>query len=161
MKKNKKDQEVQKNWFARHKIISVVIGLFVLMVIISAFGGNDTQKTNILDREANKGFKSDVSDDQKEYKTIFSTTVSGQKKTESFILNSNKQKLIYKQTGNEFALCYVYIVDESISNSTGSLIAMIDHNTSGDTILRNSPGIYYFDIMSVNGTCDIELQELR
>jgi hypothetical protein len=52
---NKNNKESNKNWFARHKIMTVILGFVAFIVLVSALGGGDTGKGG--DNTSSKGKK--------------------------------------------------------------------------------------------------------
>ncbi len=148
-----------RNWFARHKILSFFLGLFLLAIIFSAIGDKKTDTKIITDKN---GDKIEV---KKEYKKIISLNTSSQKNSDSFKLEGGKQKLVYSFDKKQFSSCIIYLLDEGTDLMTdgGFPIVMADgkEGNSGETILRKSAGEYYLSIKSANTNCTVDLYEMK
>lgn len=152
-----------KDWMKKHKFLTGLIVVILIVIIGNAFGedkkegqtnGSGEEKVNVEQKTEKK---------EKEWVSIFKTDASSDKQTESFNLEGGQQKVIYQTTGNQYTLCAVYVMEEgtSIDKDGGFPVVMIDEPKSDETMMRKSSGEYYLDLKVANGSCSIEVQELR
>lgn len=153
-----------KDWMKKHKFLTSLIAVILIVIIGNAFGGDkkENQSNNNLGEEkANVEQKTEKK--EKEWVSVFKTDASSDKQTESFNLEGGQQKIIYQTIGNQYTLCAVYVMEEgtSIDKDGGFPVVMIDEPKSDETMMRKSSGEYYLDLKVANGSCSIEVQELR
>lgn len=151
-----------RNWFLKHKIITGILILIVLVIGLSRLG-NSTKTSDVSqspDQQENQEQESSIS---KEWQKVISLTTAVDKQSDTFYLEGGKQKIIYTNTGGDMSMCSIYIVKEgtSLDREGGLPEAMIDGNQSGETMARKNKGDYYLDVSVANGSCSVELQELR
>jgi len=153
-----------KDWMKKHKFLTGLIAVILIVIIGNAFGGD---KNNNKSNNSSEGEKVNVEQKtekkEKEWISVFKTNASSDKQTESFNLEGGQQKVIYQTTGNQYTLCAVYVMEEgtSIDTDGGFPVVMIDEPKSDETMMRKSSGEYYLDLKVANGSCSVEVQELR
>lgn len=152
-----------KEWAKGHKILTAIIIIFFLVIVGSAMGGGNDTSTPVTQNEEQKTITKTEPIKEKVWTSVFKTSATADKQTEGFNLQGGQQKIIYKNTGGETALCIVYVMKEgsTIETDGGIPTVMIDGDQEDETMMRKSKGQYYIDLKTVNGTCEIELQELR
>ena len=150
-----------RNWFIRHKILSVILILFILGTILSAIGSEE--KTNIIPAvNNNTNTENKVSENtKKEYVSVIDIKTSSNKNSDTFSLSGGKQKLTYKSTG-QYVVCSIYVLDEGsdLQEEGGFPVVMMAKAESGETVLRKKAGQYYIAVNASNN-CEIELFEER
>ena len=151
-----------RNWFLKHKIITGILIRIILTITLSSFR-NKSETSNINqspDQQENQKQESSV---PMEWQKVISLSTSVDKQSDTFHLEGGKQKIIYTNTGGDMSMCSIYIMKEgtSLDKNGGFPEAMIDGDQSGETMARKDRGDYYLDIGTVNGSCSVELQELR
>lgn len=159
-----------KRWIKRHKILTAIIILFLIGMIGSAMGGDkyteDSAYQNVSPaKENNQAEESQAAKEPekpKAWTSVFKVTANSDKQTESFSLEGGQQKIVYKTTGSS-SLCYVYVLkDRTTLDKNGGLpIVSIDGEQADETMMRKPSGNYYLDIKTVNGSCQVEIQELK
>lgn len=152
-----------KEWAKSHKTLTAIIIIFVIIIIGSALGGGDDTSTPTNENNVEQKAIETETAKEKSWTSVFKTSATADKQTESFDLQGGQQKIIYKNTGGEASLCFVYVMKEgsTIENDGGIPTVMIDGDLEDETMMRKSKGQYYVDLKTVNGTCEIEIQELR
>jgi len=142
-----------RNWFIRHKIITGILGLFVLGVILSVTGAEDgTSHT--------RGGSVDTT--PKTYQSVISLQTTSTKNSDSFALDGGKQKLTYTIEKKPFGSCSIYLLDEGTDLQVdGGFPVVLLAEESGETVLRKRSGNYYLSVQSTNTSCSIELEEER
>ncbi|HPT29903.1 MAG TPA: hypothetical protein PK526_03120 [bacterium] len=154
------------NWVKKHKILTAIIIIFVIGLIGSAMGEDKSTNNNIVaNPEANKPEEKQPVQEPEKPKTwtsVYKVTANSDKQTENFSLDGGQQKIVYKTTGNS-SLCYVYVLKEgaTLDKNGGMPVVSIDGEQADETMMRKSDGNYYLDIKTVNGSCQIEVQELK
>jgi hypothetical protein len=150
-----------RNWFIRHKILSVILILFILGSILSGIG--ESKKTNLTPTvNSDTNTENKVSENtKKEYVSVMNMKTSSNKNSDTFNLSGGKQKLTYKSTG-QYVVCSIYVLDEGsdLQAEGGFPIVMVAKAESGETILRKKAGQYYIAVNASNN-CEIELLEER
>jgi hypothetical protein len=164
-----------RNWFVRHKIMTAGLVL-LLLIIVAAAGGDDSDSSSSSSSSSSTSTSSDSSSDskdeeeeeaeaevEKKFKPVITFSAQENKQSETFALEGGQQNLKYTTTGGEYAYCTVYLMKEgtTLDEDGGFPEVSIDGTKSDETLLRKSAGDYYFDIQTVNGSCEVELQELR
>lgn len=157
-------QNKLKEWAKKHKILSVIIIVFILIVIGNAMGGSKEENTNEGGQSNGQQNTSQTKEvKEKVWTSVFKTIATAEKQTEAFDLQGGQQKIIYKTVGGQYSICMVYLMKEgtTLEENGGIPTVMIDGDQSDETMVRKNKGQYYFDIKATNGTCDVEIQELR
>jgi hypothetical protein len=163
-------------WIKKHKVASTLIAVFIFFIIIGSIGGSDENSNKNTDNQVQNS--NNITNDlqptnnqpiikeepkEKEWEEVFSVKTTADKQTQGFNLEGGQQKIIYKTTGGEVAACFIYVFEEgrSLEQDGGFPVVMIDGTQEDETMMRKSAGEYYLDIKTVNGSCELELQELR
>lgn len=152
--------EKQKNWFLRHKVLSVILILIVLGVI----GSMSKNKGNVSVAPSQNGSQQTREVEKpKEWVKVFSLSSSANKQSEGFNLEGGQQKIIYKVSGGQTVFCAVYVIKEgaTLEKDGGIPDVMISNPKSDETMMRKDAGAYYLDVKNANSQCDVEIQELR
>ena len=151
-----------RNWFLKHKIITGILVLIVLTIALSSLR-DKSETSNVSQSPDQQKSEEQESSVSQEWQKVIVLTTKTDKQSDTFHLQGGKQKIIYTNIGGDMSVCYIYIVKEgtSLDKDGGFPEAMIDGNQSGETMARKSTGDYYLDIGTVNGSCSVELQELR
>ncbi|MDD3285539.1 MAG: hypothetical protein PHG95_02815 [Patescibacteria group bacterium] len=136
-------------WAKKHKILSVIIIIFAIIIIGNALGGENKSTPNTAN--TNNDQQETVQTEQpkeKVWTSVFKITANSEKQTKAFNLQGGQQKIIYKTTGGDYSLCMVYVMKEGTTlESNGGIPAVsIDGNKSDETMLRKGKGQYYLDI---------------
>ena len=152
-----------KEWAKGHKILTTIIIIFIIAIVGSAMGGEENTSTPVSESNEQETITKTEPVKEKVWTSVFKTSATSDKQTEGFDLQGGQQKIIYKNTGGETALCIVYVMREgsTIETDGGIPTIMIDGDQEDETMMRKSKGQYYVDLKTVNGTCEIEIQELR
>mgnify|MGYP000430432711 CR=1 FL=1 len=138
-----------RNWFVRHKIISGILGLFILGLILSVFGTSDTRTTSVSGNNT-----------PKEYQEVINLSTTSTKNSDSFNLAGGKQKLTYTIEKKPFGGCTIYLLDEGTDLlENGGFPVVFSAEESGETILRKGPGDYYLSVQAANTNCSVRLEE--
>lgn len=152
------------DWIKKHKFLTGLFAVILIIIIGNAFGGDkknnqvnnnpEEEKDNIEQKKENK---------EKEWTSVFKTEANSDKQTESFNLEGGQQKIIYKNTGGSYSVCMVYVIKEgdSLEKSGGFPVVSITGDQEDETMMRKTSGEYYLDLKTANGTCSIEVQELK
>lgn len=151
-------------WAKKHKFLSALIIIFAIIIIGNALGGKNKSTPNTAN--TNNDQQEAVQTEQpkeKVWTSVFKITANSEKQTEAFDLQGGQQKIIYKTTGGDYSLCMIYVMKEgtTLESNGGIPTVSIDGDKSDETMLRKGKGQYYLDIKATNGTCDVEIQELR
>ncbi len=160
------DNKFQK-WVKKHKILTGFIAIVVIIIVISSIGSDDNNQASTINQEDNQSNTSQIEEveevKEKVWTPVFKTSASSDKQTEGFYLQGGQQKILYKNSGGEASLCIVYVMKEgsTIETDGGIPTVMIDGDQEDETMMRKNKGQYYVDLKTVNGTCEIEIQELR
>ncbi len=150
------DQAKKKNWFARHKIMSVILGLIVIGVITSAAGGNkgSTNTPSGSTKQASSGAKT-VGIGQAAQDGKFEFTVNSFKCGDTTVgtnqyLTKTAQgeyclmNLTVKNIGNQaqlFDASNEYVYDSSNNKLSADSTASTYANPDGSTFLNQiNPG---------------------
>jgi len=146
-----------RNWFLKHKIITGILVLVILTIVLSNLS-DDSKTSNV-----NQSLDQQESSVPQEWQKIIIINTQTDKQSDTFHLEGGKQKILYTTTGGSMSMCSVYIVKEgtSLESEGGFPEASIDGSQTGETMARKKAGDYYLDISTVNGSCSVELQELR
>ena len=145
-----------RNWFAKHKILTVVLIFFILGLILSSVDDSNSTTKTVVNEE---GKKIKV---QKEYQKVIDLKTTSTKNSDTFKLEGGKQKLIYTITKKQYAGCNIYLLDENTDlHKDGGIPVVMMAEESGETILRKSNGNYYLSVQASNTTCEVELLEMR
>lgn len=152
------------SWAKKHKFLSAIIIIFVIIIIGNAFGSdkeNNSPNNKLEGEQVNAEQKTETK--LKEWASVFKIEANSDKQTENFSLHGGQQKVIYKNTGDSYSLCIVYVVKEgdSLEKSGGFPVVSITGNEEDETMMRKTSGEYYLDLKTANGTCSVEVQELR
>ena len=152
-------------WAKKHKFLSAIIIIFITIVMCNVL---DSDKENTPAQTQQDSNNQQVVPQVKEEKekvwtSVFKTTANSDKQTEAFELQGGQQKIIYKTTGGQYSICMVYVMKEGTTLETngGLPTVSINNNQTDETIMRKGAGLYYLDLKTANGTCDIDIQELR
>lgn len=154
------------NWAKKHKILTSIIIIFIIGLIGSAMGEDKKTDDNVtVNNEVNKSVENlpaKEPEKPKVWTSVYKVTANSDKQTENFALEGGQQKIVYKTTGNS-SLCYVYVLKEgaTLDKNGGMPVVSIDGEQADETMMRKSDGNYYLDIKTVNGSCQIEVQELK
>lgn len=141
-----------RNWFLRHKILSGILGLFILGFLLSALGGSEITTSDQVSENTTP----------KEYKKVINLSTSSTKNSESFNLLGGKQKITYTIEKKPFGSCNVYLLDEGTDlQEDGGFPVILLAEESGETVLRKGSGTYYLSVQSTNTSCSIQLEEER
>lgn len=159
-----------KGWIKRHKILTAIIVLFLIGIIGSAMGGDKYTKDSAYQNVSPSQDNSQEANNQaakepekpKTWTSVFKVTANSDKQTENFSLEGEQQKIAYKTTGDK-SLCYVYVLKEgaTLDKNGGMPVVSIDGEQTDETMMRKPAGNYYLDIKTVNGSCQVEIQELK
>lgn len=100
---------------------------------------------------------------QKDWAKVAEFNAGENKQSPSFSLEGGQQKLVYNLKGSSNSYCTIYLVEEgtSLDEVGGFPIVSLSEAKSDETLLRKSAGQYYFDLRVGNGSCGIELFEMR
>ena len=152
-----------RNWFMRHKFLTAVLVIILLIMLGTIAGGGSQESFEVGGREEPQGEQPTVVEKEKKWESVLEVTTSSDKQTDTFNLQGGKQKLVYETTGSDMTLCVVHVMKEgtSLEREGGFAEVTIDGAKSDETLLRKNKGDYYLDITIANGTCSVEVQELR
>lgn len=152
-----------RNWFVRHKFLTAVLVIILLIIFGSIAGGGSQEPPEVGGREEPQEEQPTAVEEEKKWESVLEVTTASDKQTDTFNLQGGKQKLVYETTGSGMTLCVVHVMKEgtSLEREGGFAEVTIDGTQSDETLLRKSEGDYYLDITIANGTCSIEVQELR
>jgi len=114
--------EKEKNWFARHKILSVIIALVVIGGIAGAMGG-DKSNTATNTGTDNSGSQSKKAEEKTEFKVGETATFDDKSITVTDVQRNydTGNQFAQPESGKEFVIVTVNIVNNSDSN--------LDYNT--------------------------------
>lgn len=136
-----------RNWFVRHKVLTGILGFFVLVVIISAVSSDDTSTTTVGDSNTSTTAtteKATTKETAKEYVKVLSFSGNGQKKSETFKITGDRFKVAYDCKGD---LCQAWASQpgsdlsyESIMNTTEAV--------KDETIIYEN-GEWYIEVNSI------------
>lgn len=170
-------EELAKSKRSTIAIIVAAVLFFVLLVAVAASSSDEIkreiEKSNTqsaIEREGTKNItdSDDMDQDQqtdqpKAWTDVAIFSGSSSKKTNSFTLSGAEAKLVYSQSGGEFATTSVYIVEkgDSLEQSGGFPEVTISGNSTDESMIVKSAGEYYFDVNSANASWTLTVQELR
>ena len=158
------------DWAKRHKILTAIIIIFVLGIIGNMMNGdkvptNNQSEVKISGGEEKKVEEKTVPEPEKPkvWTKVFETSAKSDKQTESFMLEGGQQKIVYNNKGDDWSMCVIYVMPDgkTLEKSGGFPTVTIDGAKQDETMMRKTKGSYYLDIKIANGTCDIEIQELK
>lgn len=146
-----------RNWFAKHKVLTGILGLLIFVVFVSSFASTDT--ANTVDESSNESKVENKTGETKEkkkgYVKVLSFKGSGQKKSESFKITGDRFKIAYDCRGD---LCQAWaskpgsdFAHESIMNTTEPI--------KDETIIYES-GEWYIEVNSI-GTWSMTVYDYR
>jgi len=141
-----------------------VLAVFVFFIIIGSLGnGNNTANNSSTDKTATETSTQNTPAQPKTWQKVIELTTNANKQSETFHLDGGQQKVVYTTTGGGATLCSIYVMDEgtSLDEIGGFPIVTIDGTSSDETMMRKKQGDYYLDVKAVNGTCSLEIQELK
>lgn len=153
-----------KDWAKRHKFLSAIIIIVVIIIIGNVMGGKKENKPAQTNQEGGQQTVVQVEESkEKVWTSVFKTIANSDKQTESFELKGGQQKVVYKNTGGSYSICMIYVVKEgdSLEKSGGFPVVSITGDEEDETMMRKTSGEYYLDLKTANGTCSVEVQELR
>lgn len=154
------------NWAKRHKILSAIIVIFFIIILGNAMGGdkkNSTTQNNQSGQANEQQATPKEESKEKVWTSVFKIEAKADKQTEGFTLQGGQQKIVYKTTGGQYAICMIYMMKEgsTLEENGGIPTVSVTGDKTDETMMRKGDGQYYLDIKSANGTCVVDVQELR
>jgi len=152
------------------KWLWVVGGIFLFIIMITFIGNGEGGKEGVMleekvrtETEVSQPIQEEIPSKPREWQRVFDLTASANKQSDTFSFEGGRQRIIYKTTGGDMALCAIYVMKEgtSLMRDGGFPVVTIQGSKSNETMMRKNAGDYYLDLMVANGTCTVEIQEYR
>lgn len=139
------------------KILGIIFLVLISISILSAIFSDGKTKQSPETTETTK------QNSEKQYKEVFTFKGNGLKKSESFHLNGNDSKVVYKyNAGNPHSGMFSFYVVEKghdIMKEGGFPDVMVDKiKDESESTLQKSEGDYYLNVNAV-GDWEISVQE--
>lgn len=149
-----------RNWFAKHKVLTVILVL-ISIGIISNSGNKGVSSSN--NTTSNNEPTKNVEIKPKSFVKVIEVGGNQNKKSDSFNLEGGKQKITYNFQGGEMIIGGIYLMKEGTSKEKeGGIPEVMVQNTGTDsTIARKSAGTYYLDVTSANAKWTVTIEEER
>lgn len=161
-----KGDNTKQNWFARHKVLSVIIGVIILFIIIgvaSSSGNNNDQSTADTSSPKKSETTKPKPEKPKTWTKVATLSGSADKSSETIKLSGGKTRLKYTFTGSDPIVGSIYVLDEGtdLNKDGGIPDVTVSKAGSDQTILRKSAGDYYVHVAVANATYTVTLEELK
>lgn len=131
-----------RSWAKRHKILTGLGALIVLIILLSSIGDNDKS-------EVKESVNEDTS--SKTYQQVFTFSGNGAKKSEPFTINGDRFKIEYDCRGDQIATfcgAFVYKLDSNLPQAVMNSPKAIKDETIIYTSLAGK-GEYYIDANTI------------
>lgn len=149
--------EQKPNWFKRHKVLTVILVLFVIGVIGSLAGGD---KSSTATKTTNETTTPTTQEAPKNWKVIAELTgTEDSKQTASFPLKEGDTRIRYEIEGKtDTAASMLYLLKEGSTKTTNergefeiaSAIDTVIGTKQGQKIIKQHAGNYFLEINASN-----------
>jgi hypothetical protein len=148
-------QSNSKNWFAKHKILTVV-GVLVVLGILGSLFGNTEESSNSSTQNSGQSQSSDVSKSPMKWQTVkeFSDTKE-EGVSDSFTLSGGKIRITYDvKSDSSTGTALIYLLKDGTTKSqdeNGELDVKVQDvstigNKSGNELVDKPAGNYFIDV---------------
>jgi len=143
----------EKNWFAKHPVLSVIIGLILLGIVTS---GKSGEKPKQMTNESIK-----TEEVEKSWVTVAELKGNANKGSDTFNLTGNKKRLTYTFSGDTMIVGSIYVLREGTELMVDGGIpeVMVTEGGTDSTILRRSEGEYYLQVVVANTNYTVVIEE--
>ena len=143
-------QSDQRNWFRKHPILTVILGLMFIGIVGSS---NSNKNSNTTPSTSNTEQRSKEAQVEPEKPKEWVTVVE---------LKGGKTRLTYDVKGNSVVTA-IYVLKEgaSLEKNGGVPEVMISEAGTDTTFLAKGAGTYYLDVSSANSSWTVKIEEER
>lgn len=157
-------QTDQRNWFARHPILTGIIGLIIFFIIIGAIGGSKSSTTTTqtnTQSSTNAAQSTSTPEKPKQWVTVTTAEGTSDKRTDTFQLHGGKTRLTYTFTGGDVIVGSIYVMKDgtSLEKDGGFPEVTVTKAGTDSTFLTKDAGSYYLDVKAANASWTVKIEE--
>ncbi len=156
-------QSDQRNWFRKHPILTVILGLMFIGIVGSSNSNKNSNTTPSTSNTEQRSKEAQVEPEKpKEWVTVVELKGNANKRSDTFELKGGKTRLTYDVKGNSVVTA-IYVLKEgaSLEKNGGVPEVMISEAGTDTTFLAKGAGTYYLDVSSANSSWTVKIEEER
>jgi hypothetical protein len=159
-------QEKQDNWFARHKVLTGVLGIIVFVAIVSAASGNkptaNTSQPVAADSATQPAQTASAPAAPKTWQKVAELSGDTSKRSTPFTLSGGQARLKYTVNGNSSLVAF-YVMEQGkdLQKDGGFPEVTVTKTATDETQLTKAAGTYFLDVTAANASWTVTIEEMK